>query len=367
MNEAPLPAIAMVAPSLDIPGGQAVQAKLLAEQLSGEGYEIRFVPINPPFPHRMRWLRQARFVGTVANELLYVPSLAQLRHADVVHIYAASYWTFLSASLPALLAARQLRKPVLLNYHSGKAADHLAHWGSLIHPWLRMADRLVVPSKHLQQVFAAHGYRARVIHNTVDTSRFRYRPRTPLRPRFLSVRNLEAHNGVEQTVIAYALLRTTFPSAALTVAGIGSQERELRQLCDALGVADVHFVGRVEPDAMPALYDGADVLLNASYIDNQPLSLLEAMASGLPIVTTGVGDIVNMMADGAHGSLVPAGDPAAMAKAATMLLEQPERALLMAQRANQALREYAWPTVRAQWAQVYEDLGRRGPGIQHAA
>lgn len=367
MNGPPLPTIAMVAPTLNILGGQAVQAKLLAEQLSGEGYEVRFVPIDPPFPPSLRWLKRARFVRTVANEMLYVPSLAKLRHADIVHIYSASYWSFLLAPLPALLTARQLGKPVLLNYHSGEAADHLAHWGSLIHPWLRMVDEIVVPSKYLQGVFAAHGYPARVIHNTIDTSRFRYRPRTPLRPHFLSVRNLEPHYGVEQTLIAYALIKTTFPNATLTVSGIGSQEQELRQLCEALGVADVRFLGRVEPDAMPALYDSADVFLNASYIDNQPLSLLEAMASGMPIVTTGVGDIANMMGDGAHGSLVPVGDPAAMAKAATMLLEQPERALLTAQRANQALSRYAWPNVRTGWAQVYEDLQRRRPGLRHAA
>ena len=354
------PTIAMVGPTLNILGGQAVQANVLAEQLRGEGYDVRFIPIDPPFPPGFRWLKRARVLRTVANECFYVPSLRQLRQADVVHIYSASYWSFLLAPLPALLTARRFGKPVLLNYHSGEAADHLAHWGRLIHPWLRMVDDIVVPSHYLQQVFQRQGYRARVIHNTIDTSRFHYRPRSPLRPQFLSVRNLEAHYGVEQTVIAYALLKTTFPHAALTVAGVGAQEGELRQLCRALGLTDVHFLGRVEPEAMPALYDSADIFLNASYVDNQPLSILEAMASGLPIVTTGVGDIVNMLGDGAYGALVPTGDPAAMAKAATMLLEQPERTLLTAQRAHQALAQYAWPQVRAQWAHVYDDLRRSG-------
>jgi glycosyltransferase involved in cell wall biosynthesis len=366
MSRRSLPTIAMVAPSLNILGGQAVQANALAEQLRGEGYDVRCLPIDPRFPRGMRWVRRARFVRTVVNECLYVPSLGKVRHADIVHVYSASYWSFLLAPLPAVLIARQLGKPVLLNYHSGEAADHLAHWGALIHPWLRMVDLIVVPSKYLQGVFASHGYRARVIHNTVDTSRFRYRPRTPLRPHFLSVRNLEPHYGVEQTLIAYALLKTTFPDARLTVSGVGSQERELHQLCHALGVSDVRFLGRVEPEAMPALYDSADCFLNSSYIDNQPLSHLEAMASGLPIITTGVGDIVNMMGEGTYGVLVPTGDPAAMAKAATVLLEQPERALLMAQRARQALGQYAWPSVSEQWAQAYDEL-RGAPSVRQAA
>lgn len=366
MNRQSLPTIAMVAPTLNILGGQSVQAGLLAQELRKAGYRVPLVPIDPPFPAGLRWLKQARFVRTVVNECLYLPSLARLRQADIVHVYSASYWSFLLAPVPAVLAAKQLGKPVLLNYHSGEAADHLARWGRLVHPWLRLVDELVVPSQYLQEVFAAHGYRARVIYNAVDVSRYHYRPRAPLRPQCLSVRNLEPHYGVDQTLIAFALLKTTFPAATLTIAGTGSQERELRRLSQALGLTDVHFLGRVEPEAMPVLYDSADLFLNASFIDNQPLSILEAMASGLPIVTTGVGDIAHMLGDGAYGTLVPAADPAAMAKAATALLEQPERALLMVQRAKQALAHYAWPAVNGEWARVYEDLWRR-PGVRRAA
>jgi glycosyltransferase involved in cell wall biosynthesis len=366
MKDPTSPTIAIVAPTRNILGGQSIHATLLAEELRGTGYDVRYLPIDPPFPRGLRSLKRARFLRTLVNECLYVPSLASLRHADIVHIYSASYWSFVLAPVPAILAARQLGKPVLLNYHSGEAADHLAHWGRLVHPWLKMVDDIVVPSRYLEQVFAAHGYRARVIHNAIDTSRYRYRPRTPLRPHFLSVRNFEAHYGVDQILVAFALIKTTFPEATLTVAGVGSQRQELHRLSQALKLADVQFLGRVEPEAMPALYDSADVFLNSSFIDNQPLSLLEAMAAGLPIVTTGVGDIVHMMGNGAHGTLVPTGDPAAIAKAAMLLLEQPERALLMAQRAKQALTQYAWPTVTRQWADLYGELWRK-PGVRQAA
>lgn len=361
-----LPTIAMVAPSLNILGGQAVQATLLAEQLRAAGYEVDYVPIDPPLPAGLGWVRRFRYLRTVANEAVYLPSLMRLRQADVVHVYSASYWSFLLAPVPALLTARHLGKPVVLNYHSGEAADHLAHWGARVHPWLKLFDEIVVPSRYLQQVFASHGYQARVIHNTIEMSRYRYRVRLPFRPRLLSARNLEAHYGVEQTLIAFALVKATFPQATLTIAGIGGQERELRRLTHALGLTDVCFLGRIEPDAMPSVYDKADLFLNSSSIDNQPLSVLEAMAAGLPIVSTGVGDIANMIQDGTTGMLVPVGDPAAMAKAVIMLLEQPERALLMAQRAKQALDQYTWAQVRPQWDRLYGQL-HRAPDLQYAA
>src|SRR5262249_15179921 len=131
-------------------------------------------------------------------------------------------------------------------------------------------------SRYLRGVFARHGYRSRVVPNIVDLSRFRYRERTQLRPRLLSTRNLESHYRVDDTLRAFVLIRNHLPAATLTVAGHGSEEPRLRQLATALGGAGVRFVGRVEPNRISDLYDDADVFVNSSVIDNQPLSVLEA-------------------------------------------------------------------------------------------
>ena len=355
-NRVSRPRIAMVAPSLGVLGGQAVQAKVLADHLRADGYEVELVPINPPFPRGAGWLKRLRFIRTVANEGLYLPTLRKLRSADVVHVLSASYWSFLLAPLPAIVAARKWGKPILLNYHSGEADDHLAHWGSLVHPWLKMVDKIVVPSVFLRDVFARHGYRAEVIHNIIDTGQFRYRERLPLLPEFLSVRNFEPHYGVEYTLVAFAMIQTVFPAASLTVAGQGPQEAELKHLAQALTLRNVRFIGAVDPAQMPSLYDRHSVFLNASFVDNQPLSVLEAMASGMPVVSTPIGDIPNMVKDGESATLVSAGDPYAMAKAATLLLEQPQRAALMAQRAKESLVRYDWTKVGPAWADTYRRL-----------
>ena len=287
------------------------------------------------------------------NETLYLPSLLQLRYADVVHVFSASYWSFLLAPVPAILAARGLGKRVILHYHSGEAEDHLARWSSLVHPWLRLADDIVVPSDYLRQVFARHGYRTRVIRNVVDISRFRYRERIPPRPHLLSTRNLEPYYQVENSIRAFALLKALFPDAILTIAGSGSQEEELRRLVSLLGLEGVRFVGAVNPSLLPALYDAADIFVNSSIVDNQPVSVLEALASGLLVVTTGPGDIAAMVRDGDTGLLVPPGDPAAMARAVTSLLDDPDRARQMARRANREIDRYTWTAVRNEWASIY--------------
>src|SRR5881296_2164939 len=115
--------IGLVAASLDIVGGQGVQADTLSAELSNTGYDVTFVPINPRFPARLEWVRRYPYLRTVVNEALYLPSLLRLRNVDVVHVFSASYWSFLLGPVPAMLAARLFGKRLVLNYHSGEADD----------------------------------------------------------------------------------------------------------------------------------------------------------------------------------------------------------------------------------------------------
>jgi glycosyltransferase involved in cell wall biosynthesis len=343
--------VAVVAPSLDILGGQGVQAKSLMAALRDAGFGIEFIPVNPRFPRWLQWARKVPILRTLINQLLYIPSLRRVRHAQVVHVFSASYWSFLLAPVPAILAARLFRRPVVLNYHSGEAHDHLKHWGMGVHPWLRLVTEIVVPSAYLEKVFARHGDTTRVVRNMIDTGSFRYRERVPLQPRLLSARNLETHYRVDNTLAAFALVQKEYPEATLTVAGYGSQEEALK--LEAKGMRGVTFVGRVEPQDMPALYDAADIFVNSSEIDNQPVSILEAFSAGLLVVSTPTGDIPAMLLNGARGQLVPHADPQAMATAILDALEQTAGATAMTRNARMEAEKYSGSMVCREWADVY--------------
>src|SRR5712692_1563314 len=109
--------IAIVAPSLDILGGQGIQAQALIERLGGDGRPGELLRINPPFPCGLGWVRRVPYARTILNQALYIPSLLRLRAADIVHVFSASYWSFLLAPAPAMVVARALGKRVILNYH----------------------------------------------------------------------------------------------------------------------------------------------------------------------------------------------------------------------------------------------------------
>lgn len=345
--------IALVAASLDTPGGQGIQAHWLAEHLSADGFSIMKVPVDSTFPRGLRWLRKYPYLRTVLNEILYLARLTRLSGADVVHVFSASYFSFLLGPAPALLLARLLGKRVILNYHSGEAADHLARWGLAVHPWLRLAHRIVVPSEYLGRVFSRHGYEASVVPNLIDLTAFRYRERARIEPRFLSVRNLEPHYGVDTVIRAFARIQRDYPHATLLVAGFGSEEKKLKRLAQELGVRGASFHGRFSRNEAPEIYAQADILLNASLVDNQPVSMLEAFASGVPVVSTPTGDIAAMLEGGTAGLIVAPRDPEAMALAAMSLIERPQLARWLARRGQASLERYAWPRLRRRWSALY--------------
>lgn len=359
-SNSPKVRVCLVGPSLDILGGQAVQAqRLLTALSSSDRLEVGFLPVNPRLPGPLGSLQRIKYVRTIVTSIAYLGSLVRCaRRNDVLHAFSASYWSYLLAPFPALVIGRLFGCRTVLNYRSGEAEDHLATWRLTAVPSMRrFADRIVVPSGYLVEVFGRFGLKAQSIANFVDLERLPYRRRATLTPRFFSNRNLEPLYNVGCTVRAFAKIQAQVPEAALTIAGDGSQRAELESLVATLGLRHVRFVGRVRPEDMGALYDTHDVYLNSPNIDNMPGSIVEAFACGLPVVSTDAGGIPFVVDNGVNGTLVKSGDSEAMADAVLRLLETPAIADKMALRARQDCESrYVWQAVRRDWESLYLGL-----------
>lgn len=360
--------VCLVVVSLDILGGHSIQAsRLLAGLAEEQGIVAEMLPINPRLPKGFRWLQQIKYVRTVVTELLYLAMLfVRLPRYDVVHVFAASYFSFLLAPAPAVLIAKLFGKRVLLNYHSGEAEDHLRRWPRTTMPILRLADRVIVPSGYLVDVFARFGVQTEAIANTVDLERFTFRERQPLQPVLLSNRNLESHYNVAGVLRAFALIQRQIPEARLVVAGNGSENARLRALANELKLEQVEFVGSVSPAEMPALYDRADVFVNASLIDNLPLSLLEAFACGLAVVTSNAGGIPYIVANRSTGIVTALDDHEAIANAVLELFGNQELAAQLITAARAESQRYTWAAVRPAWCAIYRELAGGNRGMAQA-
>jgi len=121
----------------------------------------------------------------------------------------------------------------------------------------------------------------------------------------------------------------------------------------------VTFAGRVAPAEVHRYYANADIYVQAPSIDNMPLSLLEAFASGLPVVSTDVGGVPSMLRHGVDGLLVGDDDADTLAEKVIQLLRDPALAHRLAESAYRTLAAYEWRVVRNGWLQAYRRaLGR---------
>ena len=351
--------VCIVAPSLSILGGQAVQAERLRKALGDvSSLDVGFIAVNPPAPGILRALQRIKYVRTVVTSMLYVWALLRrVRQYDVLHVFSASYFSFLLAPVPALIAGRLFRRPTILNYRSGEAEDHLTRWRRTGLPGVRLARSVVVPSGYLVDVFGRFGVEARAIANFVDLDHIPYRERLTMRPLLLSNRNFELLYDVATTLRAFAIVQREYPDASLLLAGAGREEANLRSLAATLGLRNVTWTGAVVPEAMGRLYDAADIYVNASTIDNMPTSIIEAFAAGLPVATTGAGGIPYVVDHERNGLLVPERDPEALASAVFRLLHEPGLAHRLASAARaECEKRYVWPAVRDQWEALYHSL-----------
>jgi glycosyltransferase involved in cell wall biosynthesis len=354
----------LVAPSLRYLGGQHIQAKYLLEYLNEESLlEVSFLPHDPRLPWPLSVLQSIKYIRTLVTSLVYIVTLLiRVPRYDIIHIFSASYFSFLLAPTPAILIAKLFGKRAVLHYHSGEAEDHLSCWPRTTVPIIRLADGLVVPSQYLVNVFAKFGLKAHAISNVVDIKRFKFRQRNPLLPCFLSNRNHYPHYNVGCVLRAFSIIQGKFPEARLIIAGDGSERTSLEALAWELELRNVEFRGAIAPEKMNDLYDESHILLNASNIDNMPVSILESFASGVLVVTTGAGGIPYLVSHEKTGLLVPINDPEALACSAVRLLTSQELASRIAYNAFNSGLTHTWPVVREQWLELYT---RGAGGLSH--
>ncbi len=341
--------LCLVGPLPPPAGGMAVLTRQLGDLLGGEGLAVRLVQVNAAY--RPSWIGRVKGLRALFRLLPYLASLwREVGRAQLVHVMANSGWSWHLYAAPALAIAEWRGVPVVVNYHGGEAEKFLEGSAVRVRRRLRGVRSLLVPSNFLVEVFGRHGIAARVLPNVVDLSRFSASmsyDHNPESPHLIVARNLEFVYGVDIAIKAFAHISSVLPHARLTLAGSGPARAEFERLARELEVDDrVSFPGRLDRDQMSALFQRSDLLLNPSRADNQPVAVLEAMASGVPIVATAVGGVPYMLENERTALLVPSEDPRALAAAALSLLLDTERARTIAHAAQLEVQGHDWTNVR---------------------
>ncbi len=258
----------------------------------------------------------------------------------------------------ASAVGKLLGHKIVMVLHGGALPTFVDRYPTWTRRVLKRADALVTPSAYLQRAVAARGFSARVIPNVVDLGTYPYKQRRRLAPRLFWMRSFHPIWNPAMAVRMLALVRRQVPDATLVLAGQdkGSQHQTERLAVD-LGVAGaVRFPGFLDEKAKIAAFRAADVFVNTNRIDNMPVSVVEACAMGLPVVSTRVGGIPDLLVDGETGLLVPDDDAAAMAEAVLRLLRDEELAARLSANGRCLAELSEWTRVRPQWDRLFSEL-----------
>ena len=178
----------------------------------------------------------------------------------------------------------------------------------------------------------------------------------------LTVQRLWARKGVTTFLDAAAIVAREIPGARFVIIGDGPERAALERRAAALGLAArVTFAGRKPNHELPAYYAAADVFAFHTLHEGLGIVLLEALASGCPVVTTAAGGTLDIVRDGDTGLVAPPGDATAFAGAVLRVLRDPAlRAGLRARARRTAEAEFDWDVVAGRYLEVFEAARRAG-------
>jgi len=345
--------VGLVGPLPPPSGGMANQTLQLSRLLTGDGLAVEIVQVNAPYSPS--W---AGRLPVIRAAFRLVPYLARLWRAagrnDLLHVMANSGWSWHLFAAPAIWVARLRGTPVVVNYRGGEAERFLQRAGAVVRFSMRRASALVVPSGFLKQIFERFGMAARIVPNIIDLQKFHPGDAMPKNIHVVVARNLEPLYDIATGLKAMALLLRRFPSARMSVAGSGPDLGRLTRLAEELGISGrVSFTGRLDSSQMADLYRTAIISLNTSLADNMPNSVLESLASGVPVVSTNVGGVPFLVESESTALLVEPGDAEAMAEAMTRLIEDDALRRTLVRNGQEYVREFTWERVGQRWLQSY--------------
>lgn len=347
--------MALVGPLPPPSGGMANQTLQLCRLLAEEGVRVEIVQVNAPY--KPAWISRVPLVRACFRLFPYLFRLWRAAGRNqLFHIMANSGWSWHLFVTPAIWIACLRGIPTVVNYRGGEAESFLYRAAAVVRFSMHRAAVLVVPSGFLKQVFGHFGMTARIVPNIIDLEKFHPSETPSGEVHIVLARNLEPIYDIASGLRAMALLRQKHPRARMSVAGSGPERDDLERLAGELGIAgQVRFTGRLDSLEMAKLYRDATLSLNTALADNMPNSVLEALACGLPVVSTEVGGVPFLVRHGETALLVRPGDIEAMAEAMARLIEDDALRTALIKNGREYVKAYTWEHVRAKWFETYRE------------
>jgi glycosyltransferase involved in cell wall biosynthesis len=348
------PGVLMVGNFLSATAGLHCACEDLAARLPQRGWRVIRTSDRPG-----RLARLADMAGTAWRERGRY-SVAQ------VDVYSGPAFVWAEVACAVL---RRAGRPYVLTLRGGKLPEFAARNPGRVRRLLRSAAAVTTPSGFLMAEMRPYRGDLLLVPNALDVAAYPVRTGPP-GSRLAWLRSFLEFYNPQLAVQVVARLAPEFPEVSLVMVGPdrgdGSMDRT-RALSAELGVAErVSFPGGVFKAEVPARLSQADIFLNTTRVDNTPVSVIEAMACGLCVVSTDVGGLSYLVENERDALLVPSDDPEAMTAAVARVLRDPELAARLAANARRKVEGFDWGRVLPEWDRLLRSVAGAGAASRAA-
>lgn len=309
-------------------------------------------------------------VLTTSHKTTSVPMLVDMlstvwlkrNEYEVAHVDVFSGHAFVWAEATCM-ALKLLGKPYVLTLRGGNLPNFARRWPRRTRNVLDSAALVTTPSSYLLERMVP--YRSDMIlqSNPINLADYDFHHRSSPQPKLIWLRRFcEIYNpSLAPKVIAE--LVPDFPSVDITMFGPdwgdGSLQR-MKSVARSMAVETrIHLPGRVAKSAIAGAMNQGDIFLNTTNVDNTPISVLEAMACGLCVVSTNAGGIPYLLEDERDALLVPPDDAQAMSNAVHRILTEPGLAKSLSENARKKVEQFDWSAILPRWEQLFNQVAQQ--------
>jgi glycosyltransferase involved in cell wall biosynthesis len=275
------------------------------------------------------------------------------KKVDYVLIDTYSTYNFWYAFIISQLC-RFYRIKYIPKLHGGDLPNRLIKSPILSKMIFKYAYRNIAPSEYLLEAFKDRGYAELIcIPNTVEIQNYTFTKRNSCAPNLLWVRSLHEIYNPEMALSVLAEIKNEFPNAKLCMVGPDKDNMKpnLKKIANLKNL-NVEFAGKLSKNKWVKYSEQYDIFLNTTHYDNTPISVIEAMALGLPVISTNVGGIPFLLKDRQTALLVADNDIQAMSEAIKELIINDELRNKLVANAHDLVQQFDWNLVKNKWLQV---------------
>lgn len=331
---------------LSVHGSTPTNIETLGPQLEAEGYKLYYASNK-----RNMLLRMYEMLAAIA---------AHRREAQLVLIDTYSTNAFYFAWASARLC-KFFKLPYIPILHGGDLPQRMEHFPSMTRQLFQHSFTNVAVSAYLQEHLVRKGYKNKLIPNNIDLKAYPFKLREDIKGNLLWVRAFHKTYNPQMAIHVLAGVCEQYPEATLTMVGPekdGSMEA-CKSLAEELGLRDkVNFTGRLSKAEWIKQSSDYSIFINTTDFDNLPVSVIEAMALGFPVVSTNVGGIPYLVENGKNGLLVEKRDTKAMVQAITALMAEKNRAADISRAARQKAETFDWQIIKQKWIELFNNIGK---------